>query len=156
MIRIIHPTVVVLVGALPLALGWVLLIAAVIIFASDFTATVFAVIGLNKHLEQLQGIAKRLKDISDELGENITEYTLNVMEKNEQIKGKVEEYKQDAEVKMETYRLEAQELLNNQKDLLAKSRAAHKRLVRAFPKLSSKRFELGLNRMKDELLKRSK
>lgn len=152
-IRIIHPTVIAMVDLLPLLMGWIIVGAGVIAFVTDFSVTVFAVIGFNKNLEQLEGIAKRLKYISDEIGENISDYALNVMEKNEQIMDKVEEYKQDAEVKLETYRLEAEGLLNNQKELLTKSRAAHKRLVRAFPKLSSKRFELGLSRMKEEILK---
>ncbi len=167
-IKLMHPTVVAFVDIMPKMVGWTLLSAALVVFAFDISVTVFAVIGLNKRLEQLNLIAGRLKDISDELGENISDYTLAMIEKNEQLKEligdrlsgykegmgtKVEGYKQEAEAKLEAYRLEAETLLNNQKELITKSRVVQKRLVRAFPRLSSKRFELGLSRFKEEVNK---
>ena len=155
-IRIVHPTVVTFVEFMPQLVGWFILMAGLILFVSDLTVTVFAVIGLNKRLEQLDVIANRLKYLSDELGENISDYTLTMMEKNEQLRDKVGEYKQDAELKMETYRQEAEALLNSRKELLLKSKAIQRRLVKAFPRLSSKRFELELGRIKREILAKRK
>ena len=167
-IKLMHPTVMAFVDFMPIIVGWTILGVGVIVFISDIALTVFAVIGLNKRLEQLDLIASRLKFISDELGENISEYTLSMMEKNEQLReilevrlggykegvgARVEGYKQEAEAKLESYRLEAESLLNSQKELIAKSKVVQKRLVRAFPKLSSKRFELGLSRFKEEVNK---
>ena len=155
-IRIVHPTVVTFVEFMPQLVGWFILMAGLILFVSDLTVTVFAVIGLNKRLEQLDVIANRLKYLSDELGENISDYTLTMMEKNEQLRDKVGEYKQDAELKMEIYRQEAEALLNSRKELLLKSKAIQRRLVKAFPRLSSKRFELELGRIKREILAKRK
>lgn len=155
-IRIVHPTVVTFVEFMPQLVGWFILMAGLILFVSDLTVTVFAVIGLNKRLEQLDVIANRLKYISDELGENISDYTLTMMEKNEQLRDKVGEYKQDAELKMEIYRQEAEALLNSRKELLLKSKAIQRRLVKSFPRLSSKRFELELGRIKREILAKRK
>lgn len=155
-IRIVHPTVVTFVEVLPVMVGWSILACGLILFISDLTVTVFAVIGLNKRLEQLDVIANRLKYLSDELGENISEYALTMMEKNEQLRDKVGEYKQDAEAKVVGYRLEAEGLLKRRKELMLKSKVIQRRLVRAFPKLSSKRFELELGRIKKEILARRK
>ena len=139
-IRILHPMISYGVLLIPNLIGYGFIVVVMLLFAIDTVATVVAVYGLNKRLNQLNEIAARIKNISEELGENLTKNTLAVMEINDEIKEEFSERKAEFE-----------ELIAKQGELLSKRNYVHIRLVKAFPGLKSNKFSTALEKLKEVL-----
>jgi uncharacterized membrane protein len=138
--RILHPNIARFVDSIPNTTGVYLLTALAMIFMADSVATLIALVGLNKRLEQLEGIVERINNLSKEFGSSISRNTLALLERNEAIKSKFDELRPEIET-----------LLNKQKELLALKEYGQKRLIKAFPKLKSDRFSDALEKLKSEL-----
>ena len=67
-----------LVRHIPRPVGLFLLAVFLVLAVVDVSATVAAMVGLNKHLRQLDEMAARIKQASNELGENLADATLNL------------------------------------------------------------------------------
>lgn len=119
-IRLVHPMLGTVIDILPKWLGLILLLACMGALTADFIVTVVSVVGFNKRLDQLERIALRLRNLSDELGENLSEQTL-----------------------------ELELLLSEQRTLLEARIYSHRRLLRAFPRLRSHRAANSLEKLKE-------
>lgn len=82
----VHPAVSGLVGHIPHLAGAVLLIVFSVTAVVDLAATVAAMVGLNKHLRQLDEMAAKIKAASNELGENLADATLSLSERSADLK----------------------------------------------------------------------
>lgn len=117
--EIFHPTVVALVNWIPEKLGWPLILLLLAAFLADACVTARSILRLNRRLQHMEEIAEKLKEISDYIGEEISENVLELKEKQAEWKEKQKEYEE-----------------------LARSRSyIHDRLLRAYPKLSSNRHK---------------
>lgn len=139
-IKQIHPLIMQFVFWIPSILGMIILIIVLFLFMADSIVTVVSVMGLNKHLDQLEKVAERLNHLSNEMGESISKNTLAIMDMNEDLK-----------IKLEERRPEIEALLERQRELLSKRKFAYRRLIRAFPTIKSSRFSKSLEWIKEEL-----
>lgn len=169
----IHPLIQKGFTFLPYWLGVILLVVLSIAMFADLYVTASTILKMNKRLEKMEEIAAELRRISDELGENIYRDTIRVMEHQEELKEKVqdaseelkermqdtsEEWKdmmQDVSEEWEEKRQEMSEriaaLRKRYRELGSKGTKTSRRLLRAFPKLESKKYREAMEDWKKNL-----
>ena len=174
-INIIHPLVYDVIKLIDIRVENVLVSLFLSYIAVDITATVQAILKLNKQLEQINEIAVKIRNLSDEIGERISSESLNIIEKGEKLKNMIEEQKaitSDAleegkslandfieeqlsafGQKLDKYKIVAFELKEKRDELLNKSFFGQKRLLHAFPDIKSVRYKEALEELKQRLLK---
>ncbi len=136
---LLHPIIAKLLSFIPFTLGLVLIIFLSIIMISDCCVTATAIFKLNKHLDHMEKIARELHEISDQIGLDLSEKVLTVVEKQEESKLKRNDaVNQLKEWKMETseelrYRIEELKKRYHSINHLLSSNGT--RLVNAFPKM---------------------
>lgn len=81
--RVIHPIVYGFIRIIPHILGVVLLVIIMTCFTVDLVVTVSTIVKFNKRLKLMNEIAARLKVVSNEIGENVYENVMEVLEKKE-------------------------------------------------------------------------
>ncbi|MCP1101483.1 putative membrane protein [Aequitasia blattaphilus] len=128
-IKGIHPLIRGLVQRIPRTVVIVLLLVLGGLLISDIVVTTIAVSKLNKKLERMNRIAKDLHELSDKLGENIYEKVMDTVELQEKIKKLREDYQNES-----------------------KGSFLQKRMLRAFPKIESRKYKERLNDLKGKLM----
>ena len=83
-VKILHPAVVWGIRALPHLAGWGLLAVFAAVMAVDLAATVRTIARMNKQLSQLDELAGRLREVSNELGEHLAVRVIDAAEAGEQ------------------------------------------------------------------------
>lgn len=136
-IRVIHPMISLMVFSIPSFLGNILLAILLLLFAVDTIVTIVSVLDLNKRLDKIEKIAANIRNLSDEMGVNLSKTTLAVIEENEKLKDMFEERMPYLE-----------ELMNKQKELILGKYFAHNRLIKAFPTLKSKKFSNAIEKLR--------
>ncbi|BFK88772.1 putative ABC transporter permease [Pseudoflavonifractor gallinarum] len=173
----IHPAVMGMVRHIPRPVGLVLLVLFLVLTAVDLSATVASMIGLNKRLRQLEEMAARIKAASNELGENLADATLSLSERGADLKEDLNDLRDDlaergADLREDlTERLAAREAeqtarriareaaLKRREAALAELKAANeellstygfgqRRLLRAFPHMTSTRYAAALEELR--------
>ena len=173
----VHPAVESLVRHIPRPVGLFLLAVFLVLAVVDVSATVAAMVGLNKHLRQLDEMAARIKQASNELGENLADATLNLSERGAELKEDISDLRDDlaersADLKEDlSERLAAREAeqtarrmardaaLKRREAALAELKAANEellstygfgqqRLLRAFPHMTSTRHAAALEALR--------
>lgn len=137
--RIIHPLISALVINLPeFALNLSDCILAVA-FIGDLTFTVVAIRNLRYKVKISREIAERLKYISDHIGEDISDATVNVMEKTMELQEDIAfsqiKRKERREELKSKFNSELEELKEKYQIYLDKRSFTQKRLDKAFPRL---------------------
>ena len=91
--KLIHPAIMVLIGLIPIIVlrVFVVIIAACII--SDLTVTILGIRKLQARLNMLTRLTKELQELSDGVGEMISENVLAAMDKLEDARDIIEEAK---------------------------------------------------------------
>ena len=173
----IHPAVTGMVQHIPRPVGLVLLGLFLLLTAVDLSATVASMIGLNKRLRQLEEMAARIKAASNELGENLADATLSLSERGADLKEDLSDLRDDlaersADLREDlTERLAAREAeqtarriareaaLKRREAALTELKAANeelhstygfgqRRLLRAFPHMTSTRYAAALEELR--------
>ena len=85
-VDVVHPLVAGLVARIPQKLGWPLLAAFLVIMAADYAVTIACVLKLNRRLSGLDDAAKRLRTVSDSLGEGLADGTIALRKRNEALR----------------------------------------------------------------------
>lgn len=141
-VRIFHPLVVLLTGFLPVPLGIVLLVALTGIILCDVYVTSSGILKMNKRLQKMEEISIELHEISDRIGENIFEYTLAALEKQEALK----ESLSDAEIRERIAYLK-----QHYREITENVPRMQKRLLHAFPKMESKHHTNALRELREKI-----
>ena len=81
-VDILHPSIEFFIRLIPHTLGWVLLGLFSAAMAVDLAATVRTIAKLNRQLDQIDQLARRLKTASNEFGENLADRVLEAAEKS--------------------------------------------------------------------------
>lgn len=136
--KFIHPIVEIIVTKIPLFIGYPVVLIFVVYLMIDTYVTVLTINGLNRRLSRLEEIANKLKDTSDGLGESLYERTINVLDKQEEFK-----------VKVENRRAIRTDLLNEEEEILKQKKITQSRLIKAFPKMKSKKFSNALTKLQE-------
>ena len=85
-VKILHPAVVWGVRALPHLAGWGLLAVFAAVMAVDLAATVRTIARMNKQLSQLDELAGRLREVSNELGEHLAVRVIDAAEAGDDLR----------------------------------------------------------------------
>lgn len=129
-VRLLHPTILGLILLIPHFAGAVLLGSLGAVMAVDLAATVSAVIKFNRRLAQIDELAARIKEASNELGENLADKVLDAAQRTS-------EWKEEQARRRDQARLQLEELRTTMEELLEHGSFGHRRLLKAFPKLRS-------------------
>lgn len=138
--RIVHPMIAALVQKLPQVLQVVTVSVLAVAFFCDLIFTVTAIGKIRTKLNLSKEISERLKYISDHIGEDISEATINVIERAEESREKLAVAKSErknirAERKEKLY-AELEELRHHWQEKAEKHSFTQNRLDKAFPGLN--------------------
>ena len=96
-VDILHPTIQWVIALVPRGLGWVLLGVFAACMAVDLAATVSTIAKLNRKLEHIDQLAGRIREASNEFGENLADKVLDAAEKGADFKESVQDFKEGME-----------------------------------------------------------
>lgn len=169
-VKLFHPTIEWLVGLIPHLLGLILLGLMGLVLAVDLAATLSAIARLNRRLALIDEMAARIKEGSNEFGEELAEKVLDAAERGEDWKEDLEEWsermarrreemageldgwKDDLQERLEQHKAQYKRQLQEWKDgfqeLLEGEAFGQKRLMRAFPKLRSTDHRAAMERLR--------
>lgn len=114
----IHPPITKLTSFLPVWLGWSFIAILGMILLIDLYVTTTAIFKFNRQLESMEKIAAELHKISDHIGEDIYERTIQAMEYQESIQENIQVKVEDIQEKME----DIQEKMEDSKQKLEDAR----------------------------------
>ena len=129
----IHPAIHSLMVHLPVTLGMILLVLFCTVLIADIWVTASAIFKINRHLASMERIVAELRELSDNLGENLYKGVVEAMEKTEEAKQKLEVPESVSE------RIQA--LKENYNDLASVKTYISGRLIKAFPKMNPKKYK---------------
>lgn len=163
-INMINPIIYNIIELVPITLGKLVLVIFLAVIIVDVIVTIKSVIKLNKVLQQLNDIAGKIRNFSEEFGELIASGSISFMEKGEELKNALNERKsftgKFVEDKMdridqgfEKAKEQVLELEQKRKELISKGFFGGKRLLQAFPKIKSKNYREVLEELKEKVLK---
>ena len=155
MVKLLHPTVLVLIRLCPRMLGLVLLAVLGAVMGVDLAATVSSIVRLNRRLERIDELAAKIKEASNEFGENLAERVLDaaergadwkedidtlssrLAERRAELAGEREEWEQRREEQRAQVRRQLEEWHAGVLELMEGESFGHRRLLSAFPRLRS-------------------
>lgn len=171
-VKLLHPTVLLLIRIIPHTLGLVLLALMGTVTAVDLAATVSTVVKLNRRLEQIDQLAAKIKEASNEFGENLAEKVLDAAEKGAgwkedmdelsfrlaqrraELADQREEWEQHREEQRAQVRRQLEEWRASMQELHDGDFFGRRRLLKAFPKLRSLDHGSALERLRRRTLKK--
>ena len=118
-VDILHPTIQWVIALVPRGLGWVLLGVFAACMAVDLAATVSTIVKLNRKLEHIDQLAGRIREASNEFGENLADKVLDAAEKGADFKESVQDFKEGMEDWSEDVRGDLKEDLDGARQAIA-------------------------------------
>jgi uncharacterized membrane protein len=115
-VDILHPTVELFIRLLPHTLGVVLLAVCSVTMAVDLVATVRTITRMNRRLRQIDELAAKIKDASNEFGENLADKVLDAAEKGADLKETLGDWKADLSTRRDEAKLDMALGLSELKD----------------------------------------
>ena len=169
-VKLLHPTVLLLIRLIPHPVGLVLLGIWGVVMAIDLAATVSAIAKLNRRLALIDELAGRIREASNDFGEDLAERVLDAAEKGadwredleelsdrlsqrrEEFSDDLDELKDDFQSRLEARRAQNRQQLQEWKDsiqaLMDKESFGQKRLLKAFPSLRSLQHRAAMDRLR--------
>ena len=169
-VKLLHPTVLLLIRLIPHLVGLVLLGILVVVMAIDLAATVSAIAKLNRRLALIDELAGRIREASNDFGEDLAERVLDAAEKGadwredleelsdrlsqrrEEFSDDLDELKDDFQARLEARKAQNRQQLQEWKDavqaLMDKESFGQKRLLKAFPSLRSLQHRAAMDRLR--------
>lgn len=126
---VLHPIIYKFIVIFPKKIGVILLVLIFSAFAVDLVFTVGTILKLNRHLKVIDEVAGMLKNISDDIGENIYENVSEAIEKKQ----------------------EHEKLLKRHRELLETKIFGQERLLKAFPGMKSTDYNESLQKLRGHL-----
>lgn len=154
-VKLLHPTVLLFIRIVPQVLGVVLLALMGAVMAVDLAATVSTIIKLNRRLAQIDELAAKIREASNEFGENLADRVLDaaergagwkedldelsfrLAERRAELADNLAEWEQHREEQRTQVRRQLEDWHASMQALLAGDSFGHRRLLRAFPRLRS-------------------
>ena len=164
-VKLLHPTVLLFIRIVPPVLGVVLLALMGAVMAVDLAATVSTIIKLNRRLAQIDELAAKIKEASNEFGENLAERVLDAAERGAgwkedldelsfklalrraELAEDLENWEQRREEQRAQVRRQLEEWRTSMQELMDSQDFGHRRLLKAFPRLRSIDHSGALERM---------
>lgn len=154
-IRLLHPIVKFMIYMIPEKVGWGLLILFGFGIVVDIIATVCTITKLNQHLIQVHELAHKIREISDELGENLSDKVIEAAEYGVDLKEWLITQKDDIKLEHSQYKTQLLMELSDRKiklqDALGIETFGQKRLLKAFPKMRSTRYGQPLESIRHQM-----
>lgn len=154
-VEFIHPVIHKVLSWIPKPIGIGLIVVLGIAILADLYVTVSTILKMNRHLEKMKEIAAELHRISDELGESIYKDVVEVLERREEWKLKVQEASGEVKEKMQDVSDEVMdrigELKKKYREVGGKGLHVSKRLIKAFPRIQSKKYREAMEDLKQYL-----
>ena len=158
----VHPVIERLVGLLPEAAGLALICVLTAGLAADLAVTTAGILKLNRRLDMLERVGAELREISDRMGANIHENVMDTMERAEVLENMAQARKErldaisgEAKERLDLLSEETRErydmLRQRYAELTGATLQASRRLVRAFPRMESRRHKELLEELKRKL-----
>uniref|UniRef100_UPI003F9B6730 putative ABC transporter permease n=1 Tax=unclassified Lawsonibacter TaxID=2617946 RepID=UPI003F9B6730 len=169
-VKLLHPTVLLLIRLIPHLVGLVLLGILVVVMAIDLAATVSAIAKLNRRLALIDELAGHIREASNDFGEDLAERVLDAAEKGadwredleelsdrlsqrrEEFSDDLDELKDDFQARLEARKAQNRQQLQEWKDaiqaLMDKESFGQKRLLKAFPSLRSLQHRAAMDRLR--------
>ena len=165
-VKLLHPTVLLLIRLVPKTLGVILLALLGAVMAVDLAATVSTIVKLNRRLEQIDELAAKIKEASNEFGENLAERVLDaaergagwkedidelafrLAERRAALADNLEEWEQHREEQRVQVRRQLEEWRTSMQELHDREFFGRRRLLRAFPRLRSIDHRSALERLR--------
>ena len=159
----IHPLIHKVLSWIPFPVGMTLIVVLSIVMFVDLYVTASTILKMNKHLEKMKEIGADLHRISDELGESIYQEVVEVLERKDGWKLKVQEASGDfkdkiqgasggVKDKIQGVSDEAMEkiadLKKKYKEIGGKGTQISRRLLKAFPRIESERYREAIEDLK--------
>lgn len=154
-VKLLHPTVLLLIRLIPKTVGIVLLVLLGAVMAVDLAATVSTIVKLNRRLAQIDELAARIKEASNEFGENLADKVLDAAERSAgwkedidelafrlaehraELADEMEDWEQRREERGAQVRRQLEEWRESVRELLDGESFGRRRLLKAFPRLRS-------------------
>ena len=166
-VKLVHPSIMWLVGKIPLKLGIVLLCVLIAAFTADIVFTLIGVFGLQKRMKAITEIESALRKVSDDIGEGVAntvfaaqnakktidekggELKSAIADKNDELKATIHQHNAELAESMAEKRRRLDELIAKY-DKLTRSRFQHRRIINAFPNLQNGRFKTALEKIREK------
>ena len=146
-VHVFHPLVEKFVNWIPLPVGYTVVGVLGAAFLADCIYTFIQVCHVRHNLRLLRQISAQLRQLSDKVGEELSDWTMNAMEKSAALAKGTEKRKEDFQIgQLERelrYRTEIAELKEKYAHLNAEKDKRTVRLHRAFPQLKLERQYTG-------------
>ncbi len=154
-VEVVHPTIMAILEIIPLTLGAAALVVLYTICAADLAVTLINVMHIRSSLKAIDEIERELRELSESIGMNLSDGTLAVIDRSEQIREELDdkqaEVKQAIEfarwdrennkIKQEAIRRRKyEELCQKLENATEKLRKQSTRIRTAFPNLSSGKY----------------
>lgn len=169
-VKLLHPTVLLFIRLIPHLVGLVLLGILIVVMAIDLAATVSAIAKLNRRLALIDELAGRIREASNDFGEDLAERVLDAAEKGadwredleelsdrlaqrrEELSDDLDELKDDFQARLDARKAQNRQQLQEWKDsvqaLMDKESFGQKRLLKAFPSLRSLQHRAAMERLR--------
>ena len=121
-VKLVHPSVLWCIRTIPHPVGVGLLILFSVTMAVDLAATVRTIARINRQLSQLDELAADIKEMSNELGENLADRVLDAVEIGDGLRADLQEELDDLREVLAAHRAELQDGLEEVRDSLAQRR----------------------------------
>ena len=115
---VLHPIIYKFVKVFPKTVGIILLVIIFTAFTVDLVFTVSTILKFNRRLKIIDEVAGKLREISDEIGENIYENVAEAIERKEKAEDIQKEIYSNVQQNIEKRKAEYERLVKRHKELL--------------------------------------
>lgn len=150
-LKVIHPAIYKLIRIFPKLPGMIILVVFCIVFVVDLVITVASILKFNQRLALLDEVAGKIKNISNEIGENIYEGVTVAVEKGEELKENVDIRAAELRENIDNRTAEFKENIDNKtagfKDALLEKKAERAKLQQEYNRLMAENVSFGMKRL---------
>ena len=144
----VHPLIHQVLSLIPHTAGIALIVILGIALLSDMIVTTSAIVKFNQYLERLKYITDELHAISNQIGAELYQNVMHVLDMQESSRQKLDDVKLEVS---EEIRMQIVELKTRAQNLGEKVPKPARRLLKAFPKLESRNYKAQLELFRQKL-----
>lgn len=144
----VHPLIHQVLSLIPHTAGFALIAILGIALLSDIIVTTSAIVKFNQYLERLKHITDELHAISNQIGAELYQNVMHVLDMQESSRQKLDDVKLEVS---EEIRMQIVELKTRAHNLGEKVPKPARRLLKAFPKLESRNYKAQLELFRQKL-----